>query len=114
MDTKVNSYYTLVSYSVFIVYSLDIQMRSNKLVLNCDQYANDYEVLFHFSFIIMINPMTYDWTKSYALMDSSDTYVQMLSLRDTDTNIPESIFCLKNLSSLYIRNMPFTNGIIIL
>jgi len=60
----------------------------------------------------MINPMTYNWTKSFALMDSSDTYVLILSLHDTDTNIPESIFCLKNLNSLYIRNMPFTNGVV--
>lgn len=89
-------------------------MKSSKLALNCDQYTNDYEVLFHFSFLIMINPMTQYWNRSTAQMDSTDTYVQSLWLHDTDGNIPESIFCLKKLTSLYIRNMPFMNGIVVL
>lgn len=78
--------------------------------MDCSQYSSDLEVLAYFSFLIMINPMSHQWEKSTAQMDTSNTYVIELFLRDYNSTIPESIFCLKRLGQLYIENMKFTNG----
>lgn len=58
----------------------------------------------------MINPMSHQWEKSTAQMDTSNTYVIQLYLRDYNSTIPESIFCLKRLNHLQIENMKFING----
>jgi Leucine-rich repeat (LRR) protein len=90
-----------------------IQARSSsRLVLDCKQYASDYDVLYHFSFLIMVNPMTYQWEHSTAEMDSGDSFVTSLVLRDMGSSVPESIFCLKKLQYLHIENMHFMNDIV--
>ncbi len=57
----------------------------------------------------MINPINSDWKKSVAYMDANGTLVVNLKLRNENA-VPLSIFCLKNLEQLEIRNTPFPDG----
>jgi hypothetical protein len=94
----------------FVSYFLDIQPRTSRSDLDCSQFSNDYDVLYHFSFFIMINPMNDNlWGKSTAYMDENGTLVTQLLLHNENA-VPLSIFCLLSLSHLTIYNMPFPNG----
>jgi Leucine-rich repeat (LRR) protein len=88
-----------------------IQTRNSRSDLDCSQFSSDYDVLYHFSFLIMINPIINNWGKSIATMDTNGTLVIDLQLHG-ESVVPLSIFCLKNLGDLYIYNTPFPNGII--
>ncbi len=84
-------------------------MRNSKSDLDCSQFDSDYDVLYHFSFQIMINPISNSWQKSVAVMNGNATLVNHLTLRNENV-VPLSIFCLKNLRYLQIENMPFPDG----
>ncbi|CAF1431811.1 unnamed protein product [Adineta steineri] len=88
-----------------------IQMRNSGSDLDCNQFTSDYDVLFHFSFLIMINPINTNWQKSVAKTNEDGTLVIELSLRSEDS-VPLSIFCLKNLRDLTIYNTSFPSGIV--
>jgi Leucine-rich repeat (LRR) protein len=77
--------------------------------LDCNQFSSDYDVLYHFSFLIMINPINSEWQKSTAYMDEDSTFVTRLDLYNEEA-VPLAIFCLTNLQSLDIQNTPFPNG----
>ena len=87
----------------------EIQTRSSRSDLDCSQFDSDYDVLYHSSFQIMINPMNNNWGKSIARMNDEGTLVTELSLFNEGA-VPLSIFCLQNLRNLRIQNTPFPNG----
>ena len=58
----------------------------------------------------MINPMSNAWDKTTAHMDSTNTYVTSIQLREVNDSVPESLFCLKRLQSLDIQHMNFIDG----
>lgn len=97
------------SRNLLILCILEVQNRNTRSVLDCSQFSSDYDVVYHFLFKIMINPINYGWQKSTAYMDTTGTYIQQLNLRDENA-VPLSIFCLKNLQQLSILNMPFPSG----
>ena len=66
-------------------------------------------MLYHFSFLIMINPMNSNWQKSTAFMNPNGTVVISINLHQENI-FPPSIFCLKNLQSLKIVKTPFLGG----
>ncbi len=43
------------------------QTRNNRSDIDCSQFDNDYDVLYHFSFPIVINPIEVDGNMSYAI-----------------------------------------------
>jgi hypothetical protein len=96
-------------YKILVLYVLGIQTRNSRSDLDCSQFSSDYDVLYHFSFLIMINPIINNWGKSIATMDTNGTLVIDLQLHG-ESVVPLSIFCLKNLGDLYIYNTPFPNG----
>lgn len=57
----------------------------------------------------MINPINSNWQKSTARMNENGNLVVDLQLRNENL-VPLSIFCLKNLRTLEIQNMPFPDG----
>ncbi len=77
---------------------------------NCEQYANDLEILSQFPFNVNLDYKQQGPDKSTAILDSNGTSVVMIQLRQAGRIVPESVFCLKNLQSLDIMNMIFTNG----
>ncbi|CAF1219125.1 unnamed protein product [Rotaria sordida] len=89
----------------------NIQPRNSRSDLACSQFISDLDVLDHFPFLIMINPMNNNWQKSTAVMNKNSTVVVELALR-SETVVPLSIFCLKNLQRLAITYTPFPNGIV--
>ncbi|UJR17367.1 hypothetical protein I4U23_004262 [Adineta vaga] len=97
---------------ILFIIIVGFEKRSSKLVENCKQYANDYEVLNQFPFPMMVNPMLHSWDSNIATMDKTNTFVSSLTLANTDSIVPESIFCLNKLVTLTIRNMAFTDGIV--
>jgi hypothetical protein len=92
--------------------SRNVQARSTGASLHCEQYANDLEILSHFPFTINFIPQQQGPDKSTAILDPSGTEVIMIQLRQAGSIVPESVFCLKHLQSLDIRNMFFVNGIV--
>jgi Leucine-rich repeat (LRR) protein len=89
----------------------NILTRSSRSDLDCSQFTSDFDVLYYFSFLIMINPININWQKSIALMDRNGTLVTDLTLHN-ESAVPLSIFCLKNLRYLTIYNTNFPNGIV--
>jgi len=79
--------------------------------LDCSEFTSDYDILYHFPFFIMINPIVDNWDKSTAYMDKNGDFVVRLYLRDEDA-VPLSIFCLQNLDDLSINNVSFPDGIV--
>ncbi|UJR32342.1 hypothetical protein I4U23_019805 [Adineta vaga] len=59
----------------------------------------------------MVNPINSDWSKSTATTNEAGTLVVNLRLLN-ELSVPLSIFCLKNLQSLYISSTPFPNNIV--
>jgi len=51
----------------------------------------------------------YQWDESTATTDRMGSSVTALKVNDSDTIVPESIFCLKNLEQLTIENTIFEN-----
>jgi Leucine-rich repeat (LRR) protein len=91
----------------------NIQKRSSSESLQCDQYANDLEILSQFPFTVGLDYKQQGPTKSTAILESDNsTVVVMIQLRQAGSTVPESVFCLKNLQSLDIMNMFFENGIV--
>jgi hypothetical protein len=99
-----------LSCSTIVICFLDIQMKSSKSVLDCDQYKSDNDILNHFPFSIITDLMTLEEGESSAEMDDTGTFVTRLRLRNTGNNVPEITFCLKNLDFLLITDMNFLNG----
>lgn len=48
--------------------------------------------------------------QSVALVDSADSSVYILDIKNAGSVVPESVFCLKNLQTLIIDNMVFVDG----
>jgi Leucine-rich repeat (LRR) protein len=89
----------------------NIKTKSNISDLDCSQFTSDYDVLYHFSFSIVIRPIGVDWSKNNAWMDENGTYVSRLYIYNQSV-VPLSLFCLKNLLYLDIIDTPFPNGIV--
>jgi Leucine-rich repeat (LRR) protein len=88
----------------------DVQGGSSESTLNCEQFADDLEILSQFPFSVNLDPKQQGPGKSTAILDGS--LVVMIQLRQSGSTVPESVFCLKNLQSLDIMNMNFVNGIV--
>jgi Leucine-rich repeat (LRR) protein len=91
----------------------NIKTKSNISDLDCSQFTSDYDVLYHFSFPIIIKPVNVDWTKNNAWMRENEngTFVSRLYIYN-ESVVPLSLFCLKNLWYLDIVDTPFPNGIV--
>jgi len=92
--------------------SRNILKRSSDANLQCNQYANDLDILSHFPFTVGLDYKQQGPDKSTAILDSDNSSVVMLQLRQAGSIVPESVFCLKNLQALDIVNMFFVNGIV--
>jgi Leucine-rich repeat (LRR) protein len=92
--------------------SRNILKRSSDASLQCNQYANDLDILSHFPFTVGLDYKQQGPDKSTAILDSDNSTVVMIQLRQAGGLVPESVFCLKNLQALDIMNMFFMNGIV--
>ncbi|UJR17366.1 hypothetical protein I4U23_004261 [Adineta vaga] len=107
-----DAYKTIFLHVVLYRLSWTMEFHVNSEFKNCKQYANDYEVLEHFPFPVKINPETDDWNRSIAMTHRTAGFIDSLTLAELNATIPESIFCLKELRYLTIKNMVFTNGVV--
>jgi Leucine-rich repeat (LRR) protein len=92
--------------------SRNILKRSTDASLQCNQYANDLDILSQFPFTVGLDYKQQGPNKSTAILSSDNSSVVMLQLRQAGGIVPESVFCLKNLQALDIVNMFFVNGIV--
>ncbi|CAF1677541.1 unnamed protein product, partial [Adineta ricciae] len=67
--------------------------------VQCDQYANDLDILSQFPFPVGLDYKQQGPDKSTAILDSTNSTVNMIQLRQTGKFVPESVFCLKNLQA---------------
>lgn len=110
VDIKVGSYDIIfLKKSSFILCFSGTKPRNIRSDKDCSQFSTGYDVLYHFSFFIMINPINNDWQKSTAHMDENSTLVVSLKLINEDS-VPLSVFCLKNLIHLEIFAVSFLDG----
>jgi len=70
------------------------------------------EIISTFPFTVNLNPQKQGPGISTAILDSTNTLVIMIQLRQSGGMVPENVFCLKNLEALDIMNMVFVNGIV--
>ncbi|CAF1325001.1 unnamed protein product [Adineta steineri] len=73
--------------------------------LDCTQFNNDYEILSSFSFVTHLNPIFPSTSQTHGLMDSNEN-VYNLNIANQKF-VPITVFCLKSLKNLYIRNTSF-------
>ncbi|CAF1206489.1 unnamed protein product [Adineta steineri] len=73
--------------------------------LDCTQYNNGYEILSSFSFVTHLNPISSSSSQTYGLMDSNEN-VYYLNIANQKF-VPLTVFCLKSLRELHIRNTSF-------
>ncbi|CAF1327795.1 unnamed protein product [Adineta steineri] len=73
--------------------------------LDCTQFNNDYEILSSFSFVTHLNPISPSELQTYGLMDSNENVYKLNIANEKFT--PLTVFCLKSLRELYIRNTSF-------
>jgi len=109
-QTKIVYLLLLVCYE--LVKCEDVQTESIDANLNCGQYANDLDIIATFPFTVNLNPQKQGPGISTAILDSTNTLVIMIQLRQAGGTVPESVFCLKHLQSLDIMDMVFVNGIV--
>lgn len=86
--------------------------RSTAVNVQCDEYVNDLDIISRFPFAVGLDYKQQGPNKSTAILDSTNTSVVMIQLRQAGSIVPESVFCLKNLQSLDIMNMFFVNNIV--
>lgn len=73
--------------------------------MDCSQFSYDYEVLSSFGFRIDINPLVATSLNTYARMDENEN-VYYLNVA-YQSALPTTVFCLKFLRELYVRNTYF-------
>ncbi|CAF1279735.1 unnamed protein product [Adineta steineri] len=73
--------------------------------LDCTQYNNDYEILSSFSFVTHLNPILSSPSQTYGLMDSNENVYKLNIVHEKF--VPTTVFCLKSLRQLEIRNTSF-------
>ncbi|CAF1371365.1 unnamed protein product [Adineta steineri] len=73
--------------------------------LDCTQFNGDYEILSSFSFVTHLNPILLSSSQTYGLMDSNEN-IYYLNIAN-EKFVPTTVFCLKSLRELYIRNTSF-------
>ena len=78
--------------------SSGVPIGTNDLALNCNQYANDLEIISKFPFKMNLDPQKQGPGISTAFLD------------ETGSSVPDGVFCLKHLESLYIMNMNLIDG----
>ncbi|CAF2155844.1 unnamed protein product [Rotaria magnacalcarata] len=92
--------------------SKNILKRSSDASLQCNQYANDLDILSQFPFTVGLDYKQQGPNKSTAILDSTNSSVVMIQLRQAGGIVPESVFCLLNLQALDIMNMFFMNDVV--
>ncbi|CAF4031739.1 unnamed protein product [Adineta steineri] len=80
--------------------------------VQCDQYANDLDIISRFPFTVGLDYKQQGPDKSTAILDATNSLVIMIQLRQAGSIVPESVFCLKNLQALDIMNMFFDNNMV--
>ncbi|CAF1371908.1 unnamed protein product [Adineta steineri] len=80
--------------------------------VQCDQYANDLDIISRFPFTVGLDYKQQGPDKSTAILDETNSLVIMIQLRQAGSIVPESVFCLKNLQALDIMNMFFDNNMV--
>ncbi|UJR18695.1 hypothetical protein I4U23_005602 [Adineta vaga] len=96
---------------VFIIYCCWLLMKCEGNI-QCDQYGNDLDILSSFPFTVSLDYKQQGPNKNTAILDSTNSSVVMIQLRQVGSIVPESVFCLKKLKSLDIMNMVFVNNIV--
>jgi len=89
----------------------NIHTTNSRSDLDCSQFSSDYDILYHFPFHIIINPINDAGNKSSAFMNDNGTLVDRLNLVN-ETTVPLIIFCLQNLQELRITGSPFPDYIV--
>ncbi|CAF0778549.1 unnamed protein product [Adineta ricciae] len=80
--------------------------------VRCDQYANDLDILSKLPFPVGLDYKKQGPDRSTAILDPTNSTVNMIQLRQAGKFVPESVFCLKKLQALDIRNMLFVDGVV--
>ncbi|CAF3881590.1 unnamed protein product [Adineta steineri] len=80
--------------------------------VQCDQYANDLDIISRFPFTVGLDYKQQGPDKSTAILDETNSLVIMIQLRQAGSIVPESVFCLKNLQALDIMNMFFDSNMV--
>ncbi|CAF0952583.1 unnamed protein product [Rotaria sordida] len=84
----------------------NVSFRNNSSI-NCSQYKDDYAVLLSFPFHVDLNPLLQIPRRTNGLMDAKERiyYLNIINQK----YVPLTIYCLKYLQKLYIRNTSFYN-----
>jgi internalin A len=82
------------------------------VIPDCEQYANDMEILAQFPFYVTLDYKKQGPGISMAILDETGTSVSMIQLKEAGAIVPDSVFCLKNLGSLSVENMRFVDDIV--
>lgn len=77
--------------------------------LDCSRFKNDYEILSQLPFPVLANPIEQLFNQSTVIMDDNDRSASSIYLYE-ENFIPQTVFCLSKLKTLYIQNTPFING----
>ena len=78
--------------------------------LDCSRFKNDFDVLRHFPFPVLILPEDkIDFQTSSAYLHQDGNTIKDIYIRH-GTIVPPHVFCLSNLSGLNVFSTPFPSG----
>ncbi|CAF4814928.1 unnamed protein product [Rotaria socialis] len=76
--------------------SRNILKRSSDATLQCNQYANDLDILSRFPFTVGLDYKQQGPNKSTAILDSTNSSVVMIQLRQAGGIVPECFLFVKS------------------
>ena len=80
-------------------------IRQGNSPVDCSQYVTDIQIVDSFPFIVYVDPVLKDSRRTYALKNYKG-FISYMNIA-SEKSIPSSIYCLKHLSDLDIRNTSF-------
>ena len=84
-------------------------------VVNCDEYANDFDVIHRFPFSVIVDPedpFQSLFTSTVVTYPNDSQSIQELNIREQDV-VPPSFVCLRNLRELTVVNTPFYQSLLL-
>lgn len=87
-----------------------VPMGISDFTSNCDLYGNDLKIISKFPSKMNLDPQKQGWGISTAFLDITGSSVIMIQLRQGVATVPDSLFYLKHLQSLNIKNMNFIDS----
>jgi len=91
----------------------NIEKGNNAGESDCSQFIDDYDILRHFPFPVVISLATNDLVvgASGAARNKNNTFIDALAIYEEKV-VPSIVFCLSNLRTLKVERTPFENNII--